>query len=39
MVYFADSKGPPASAIRAMGSKSASKDIMMKANVPLIPGY
>ncbi|EGG17604.1 methylcrotonyl-CoA carboxylase [Cavenderia fasciculata] len=31
--------GPPSSAIRAMGSKSASKDIMIAANVPTIPGY
>jgi 3-methylcrotonyl-CoA carboxylase alpha subunit len=31
--------GPPASAIRAMGSKSAAKDIMGKAGVPLVPGY
>lgn len=31
--------GPPSSAIRAMGSKSASKDIMGNASVPLIPGY
>eukprot|EP01133_Synstelium_polycarpum_P014582 gene14582-17242_t len=31
--------GPPSSAIKAMGSKSASKDIMIKANVPTIPGY
>ena len=31
--------GPPASAIRAMGSKSAAKDIMAKAGVPLVPGY
>ncbi|GAM24203.1 hypothetical protein SAMD00019534_073780 [Acytostelium subglobosum LB1] len=31
--------GPPSSAIIAMGSKSASKDIMIKANVPTIPGY
>jgi 3-methylcrotonyl-CoA carboxylase alpha subunit len=31
--------GPPASAIAAMGSKSASKDIMGKAGVPLVPGY
>lgn len=31
--------GPPSSAIRAMGSKSASKDIMIKAGVPTIPGY
>ena len=31
--------GPPASAIRAMGSKSAAKALMAKANVPLTPGY
>ncbi|KAF0852632.1 mitochondrial branched-chain amino acid degradation methylcrotonyl-CoA carboxylase alpha subunit [Andalucia godoyi] len=31
--------GPPASAIRAMGSKSESKRIMEKANVPCVPGY
>jgi len=31
--------GPPASAIRAMGSKSAAKDIMANAGVPLVPGY
>lgn len=31
--------GPPASAIRAMGSKSASKTIMSKASVPVVPGY
>ena len=31
--------GPPASAIHAMGSKSAAKDIMAKAGVPLVPGY
>ena len=31
--------GPPASAIRAMGSKSAAKDIMKEAGVPLVPGY
>jgi len=31
--------GPPAAAIRAMGSKSAAKDLMQKAGVPLIPGY
>jgi len=31
--------GPPAAAIRAMGSKSAAKDIMEKAGVPLVPGY
>jgi 3-methylcrotonyl-CoA carboxylase alpha subunit len=31
--------GPPASAIRAMGSKSAAKELMEKAAVPLVPGY
>src|SRR3954471_13977865 len=31
--------GPSARAIAAMGSKSASKDIMGKAGVPLVPGY
>ena len=31
--------GPPASAIHAMGSKSAAKTLMEKANVPLVPGY
>ena len=31
--------GPPASAIRAMGLKSASKALMEKAEVPLTPGY
>jgi len=31
--------GPPASAIRAMGSKSEAKKIMAKAKVPLVPGY
>lgn len=31
--------GPPASAIIAMGSKSASKNIMSKAGVPVVPGY
>jgi len=31
--------GPPASAIRAMGSKSAAKALMEKAEVPLVPGY
>lgn len=31
--------GPPGSAIRQMGSKSASKYIMEAANVPVIPGY
>ena len=31
--------GPPVGAITAMGSKSAAKDIMAKAGVPLVPGY
>jgi 3-methylcrotonyl-CoA carboxylase alpha subunit len=31
--------GPPVAAIEAMGSKSAAKNIMEKANVPLVPGY
>ncbi|MBC7938698.1 MAG: acetyl/propionyl/methylcrotonyl-CoA carboxylase subunit alpha [Chitinophagaceae bacterium] len=31
--------GPPASAIRAMGSKSAAKQLMERASVPLTPGY
>ena len=31
--------GPPAVAIRAMGSKSAAKALMEKSGVPLIPGY
>lgn len=31
--------GPPVSAIEAMGSKSAAKQIMEKAKVPLVPGY
>ncbi|HTO47135.1 MAG TPA: acetyl/propionyl/methylcrotonyl-CoA carboxylase subunit alpha [Burkholderiales bacterium] len=31
--------GPPASAIRAMGSKSAAKRIMGEAGVPLVSGY
>lgn len=31
--------GPPASAIEAMGSKSAAKNIMEAAKVPLVPGY
>jgi 3-methylcrotonyl-CoA carboxylase alpha subunit len=31
--------GPPAAAIRAMGSKSAAKRLMEKAGVPLVPGY
>ncbi|WP_299183443.1 acetyl/propionyl/methylcrotonyl-CoA carboxylase subunit alpha [uncultured Neptuniibacter sp.] len=31
--------GPPSPAIAAMGSKSAAKEIMSHANVPLVPGY
>jgi 3-methylcrotonyl-CoA carboxylase alpha subunit len=31
--------GPPASAIAAMGSKSAAKSLMEEAGVPLVPGY
>jgi 3-methylcrotonyl-CoA carboxylase alpha subunit len=31
--------GPPADAIRAMGSKSEAKALMGKAGVPLTPGY
>ena len=31
--------GPPVSAIRAMGSKSAAKALMEAARVPLVPGY
>jgi len=31
--------GPPASAIDAMGSKSAAKTLMEKAGVPVVPGY
>ena len=31
--------GPPADAIRAMGSKSAAKALMERAGVPLVPGY
>ncbi len=31
--------GPPAAAIRAMGSKSAAKALMETAKVPLVPGY
>ncbi|MEW6983455.1 acetyl-CoA carboxylase biotin carboxylase subunit [Colwelliaceae bacterium 6471] len=31
--------GPPVAAIEAMGSKSAAKNIMEKAKVPLVPGY
>ncbi len=31
--------GPPAAAIRAMGSKAAAKALMREAGVPLTPGY
>ena len=31
--------GPPASAIRAMGSKSEAKRLMEKAGLPVVPGY
>jgi len=31
--------GPPVDAIKAMGSKSAAKNIMEEAGVPLVPGY
>jgi 3-methylcrotonyl-CoA carboxylase alpha subunit len=31
--------GPPSSAIAAMGSKSAAKDAMARAGVPVLPGY
>ncbi|HZA02341.1 MAG TPA: acetyl/propionyl/methylcrotonyl-CoA carboxylase subunit alpha [Hyphomicrobiaceae bacterium] len=31
--------GPPAEAIRALGSKSAAKQLMEKARVPVVPGY
>src|SRR5690606_5086716 len=31
--------GPPPTAIRAMGSKSAAKEILSTAGVPLVPGY
>jgi 3-methylcrotonyl-CoA carboxylase alpha subunit len=31
--------GPPASAMRAMGSKSAAKSLMEGSGVPLLPGY
>lgn len=31
--------GPSADAIRAMGLKDAAKDLMVKANVPVVPGY
>ncbi len=31
--------GPPASAMRAMGSKAAAKAMMQQAGVPVVPGY
>ncbi len=31
--------GPPSEAIRVMGSKSAAKNLMENAGVPLVPGY
>ena len=31
--------GPPASAMRAMGSKAAAKALMQEAGVPVVPGY
>ncbi|HEX6442561.1 MAG TPA: acetyl/propionyl/methylcrotonyl-CoA carboxylase subunit alpha [Stellaceae bacterium] len=31
--------GPPASAIRTMGSKAEAKDLMQRHGVPLVPGY
>jgi 3-methylcrotonyl-CoA carboxylase alpha subunit len=31
--------GPPAAAIRAMGSKAESKTLMERSGVPLVPGY
>src|SRR5258706_991837 len=31
--------GPPPSAIRAMGDKSAAKELLAKAGVPVVPGY
>ena len=31
--------GPPAAAIRAMGSKATAKTLMAKAGVPVVPGY
>lgn len=31
--------GPPAAAMRAMGSKSAAKALMARSGVPLLPGY
>jgi 3-methylcrotonyl-CoA carboxylase alpha subunit len=31
--------GPPPSAIRVMGNKSAAKELVTKAGVPIVPGY
>ena len=31
--------GPPASAMRTMGSKAGAKDLMQRHGVPLVPGY
>jgi 3-methylcrotonyl-CoA carboxylase alpha subunit len=31
--------GPPAAAIEAMGSKSAAKEMMARAGIPVLPGY
>ena len=31
--------GPPASAMRTMGSKAAAKELMQRHGVPLVPGY
>jgi 3-methylcrotonyl-CoA carboxylase alpha subunit len=31
--------GPPAPAMRVMGSKAAAKDLMLRHGVPLVPGY
>ncbi len=31
--------GPPAAAMRAMGSKAAAKALMQRAGVPVVPGY
>ena len=31
--------GPPLSALRALGKKSAAKELVAKAGVPLVPGY
>ena len=31
--------GPPAAAMRAMGSKTAAKELMQRHGVPLVPGY